>query len=172
MTVHGGTSSQFASGLAMVAPCAPQGMRLTFAGRLVSVPYLEMTRRVMHSFGATCTPLGDAAWDIPPTGYTGCRYVVEPDASAASYFVAAAAITGGEVRLEGLSRRSMQGDVGLCDALERMGCTVVWDDTDGHESITVRGRAARGLDIDMNAISDTVPTLAAVALFASTPTTK
>ena len=171
VTVHGGTSSQFASGLAMIAPCVPQGMRITFEGQLVSLPYLDMTSRVMRSFGGTCMPLGDRGWEIPATGYTACRYAVEPDASAASYFVAAAAITGGEMRLEGLSRRSMQGDVGLCDALERMGCTVRWDETTGSESITVRGRADRGIDIDMNAISDTVPTLAAVALFASSPTT-
>jgi 3-phosphoshikimate 1-carboxyvinyltransferase len=171
VTVHGGTSSQFASGLAMAAPCAGHGMRITFAGQLVSLPYLEMTRRVMQRFGAECGPLGDGGWDIPPTGYSACHYAVEPDASAASYFLAAAAITGGEVRLEGLSRRSMQGDVGMADALERMGCTVDWDETEGAESITVRGRAEHGIDIDMNAISDTVPTLAAVALFASSPTT-
>ncbi len=171
VTVHGGTSSQFASGLAMTAPCTSQGMQITFAGQLVSLPYLEMTRRVMQSFGGVCVPLGGRGWEIPATGYTACRYPVEPDASAASYFVAAAAITGGEVRLEGLSRRSMQGDVGLCDVLERMGCTVAWDETDGRESITVGGRARHGIDVDMNAISDTVPTLAAVALFASTPTT-
>jgi 3-phosphoshikimate 1-carboxyvinyltransferase len=171
VTVHGGTSSQFASGLAMTAPCTSQGMQITFAGQLVSLPYLEMTRRVMHAFGGTCSPLGDRGWRIAATGYTACRYAVEPDASAASYFVAAAAITGGEMHIEGLSRRSMQGDVGLCDALERMGCTVAWNEADGRESITVCGRATRGIDIDMNAISDTVPTLAAVALFASTPTT-
>jgi 3-phosphoshikimate 1-carboxyvinyltransferase len=169
--VHGGTSSQFASGLAMVAPCTRQGMRIEFEGQLVSLPYLEMTRRVMESFGARCETVGDRGWRIDPTGYDGREYAVEPDASAASYFAAAAAITGGEVRIEGLARRSMQGDVGFCDALARMGCDVQWDETHGAESITVRGRAARGIDIDMNAISDTVPTLAAVALFAQGPTT-
>ena len=169
--VHGGTSSQFASGIAMVAPCARQGMRLEFGGQLVSLPYLEMTRRVMESFGARCEPRGDRGWRIDPTGYAARDYDVEPDASAASYFAAAAAITGGEVRIEGLSRRSMQGDVGFCDALARMGCEIDWSETDGAESVTVRGRATRGIDIDMNAISDTVPTLAAVALFAEGPTT-
>ena len=169
--VHGGTSSQFASGLAMIAPCTRQGMRIEFDGQLVSLPYLDMTKRVMESFGARCDVLGDRGWHIPPTGYEACDYAVEPDASAASYFAAAAAITGGQVRIEGLSRRSMQGDVGFCDALARMGCDVVWDETDGAESVTVCGRAARGIDIDMNAISDTVPTLAAVALFAQGPTT-
>jgi UDP-N-acetylglucosamine enolpyruvyl transferase len=95
---------------------------------------------------------------------------VEPDASAASYFFAAAAITGGEVRIEGLGRRSVQGDVGFCDALEKMGCRVEWHDS-VRPAITVSGRAARGIDVDMNAISDTVPTLAVVALFATGPTT-
>ena len=169
-SVRGNTSSQFASGLAMVAPCTPEGMQITFAGRLVSLPYLEMTRRVMDSFGAECIPDGDRGWKIAPSGYLGRSYAIEPDASAASYFLATAAITGGSVRVEGLSRRSMQGDVGFADALARMGCTVDWNDgPDG--SITVTGRAVRGIDIDMNAISDTVPTLAVVALFADGPTT-
>jgi len=169
-TVKGNTSSQFASGLAMVAPCTPRGMEITFAGTLVSLPYLDMTRRVMEAFGADCLPDGDRGWRIGPTGYRGRTYAIEPDASAASYFLAAAAITGGSVRVEGLSHRSMQGDVGFADALGRMGCTVAWNDGPD-ESITVTGRAVHGIDIDMNAISDTVPTLAVVALFADGPTT-
>ena len=119
---------------------------------------------------AGCVPLGERGWRIAPSGYEGRTYAIEPDASAASYFLAAAAITGGSVRVEGLSRRSMQGDVGFADALGRMGCTVEWNDGPD-ESITVSGRASRGIEIDMNAISDTVPTLAVVALFADGPTT-
>ena len=169
-SVRGSTSSQFASGLAMVAPCTPQGMQIEFAGTLVSLPYLDMTRRVMEAFGAACVPEGDRGWRIAPSGYQGRGYAIEPDASAASYFLAAAAITGGSVRVDGLSRRSMQGDVGFADALGRMGCTVAWNNGPD-DSITVTGRAIRGIDIDMNAISDTVPTLAVVALFADGPTT-
>lgn len=170
--VRGGTSSQFASGLALAAPCTPRGMRIEFEGDLVSLPYLAMTRRVIESFGGRCEADGDRVWRIAPTGYTGREYAIEPDASAASYFVAAAAITGGSVRIDGLSRGSMQGDVGFCDALERMGCTVAWQEPAAGEegSVTVSGRAARGIDIDMNAISDTVPTLAVTALFAAGPT--
>ena len=170
--VRGGTSSQFASGLALAAPCTPRGMRIEFEGDLVSLPYLAMTRRVIESFGGRCDADGDRVWRIAPGGYTGREYAIEPDASAASYFVAAAAITGGSVRIEGLSRASMQGDVGFCDALERMGCAVEWrEPTAAAEgSVTVSGRAARGIDIDMNAISDTVPTLAVTALFAVGPT--
>jgi 3-phosphoshikimate 1-carboxyvinyltransferase len=170
--VHGGTSSQFASGLALAAPCTPRGMRIEFEGGLVSLPYLAMTRQVIESFGGRCVADGDRVWNIAPTGYTGRAYAIEPDASAASYFVAAAAITGGSVRIDGLSRASMQGDIGFCDALERMGCTVDWREPTAGDagSVTVSGRAARGIDIDMNAISDTVPTLAVTALFAAGPT--
>jgi 3-phosphoshikimate 1-carboxyvinyltransferase len=173
-TVAGGTSSQFASGLALAAPCMPLGMDLTFAGTLVSLPYLEMTRRVMAAFGGRCDVVDERNWRIHPGGYTACDYEIEPDASAASYFFAAAAVTGGRVRVDGLSRRSMQGDVAFCDALTRMGCDVEWHEGDAAgrgAAITVSGRAARGIDIDMNAISDTVPTLAVVALFADGPTT-
>ena len=170
--VRADTSSQFASGLALAAPCTPRGMRIEFTGPVVSEPYLEMTRRVMEAFDARCVAAEPGAWEIPPDGYRARDYAIEPDASAASYFFAAAAITGGVVRVDGLSRRSIQGDVAFCDALERMGCTVRWDDAgaDGG-SITVEGRAGRGIDVDMNAISDTVPTLAVVALFADSPTT-
>ncbi|MFM8433901.1 MAG: 3-phosphoshikimate 1-carboxyvinyltransferase, partial [Planctomycetia bacterium] len=158
------------SGLALAAPCSASGLEIEFAGRLVSLPYLEMTRRVMAAFGAECEAVGERTWRIPPTGYAACDYSIEPDASAASYFFAAAAITGGAVTVEGLSRRSMQGDIAFCDALARMGCDEAWDET-GAGATTVRGRAARGIEIDMNAISDTVPTLAVVALFADGPTT-
>ena len=173
-TIHSGTSSQFASALAMVAPCTSQGMEINFEGRVVSLPYLEMTRRVMADFGAQCRVTGPRRWSIPAGGYRGATYAIEPDASAASYFLAAAAITGGRVRVDGLSRRSMQGDVGFADALERMGASVEWSEDPRNpaaDSVTVSGRASHGIDIDMNAISDTVPTLGVVALFADGPTT-
>jgi 3-phosphoshikimate 1-carboxyvinyltransferase len=139
------------------------GLELSFTGPVVSQPYLDMTRRVMEAFGARCTVTEQHHWQIPATGYRGRAYAIEPDASAASYFTAAAAITGGRVRVEGLGRESLQGDVAFCDALERMGCEVTWEDA----AVTVAGRATRGIEIDMNAISDTVPTLAVVALFAA-----
>ncbi len=99
--------------------------------------------------------------------YRGRQYEIEPDASAASYFFAAAAITGGEVTVEGLTRRSIQGDVAFCDCLEQMGCQLRYTP----DSITVVGRPLHGIEVDMNAISDTVQTLSAVALFADGPTT-
>jgi 3-phosphoshikimate 1-carboxyvinyltransferase len=102
-----------------------------------------------------------------PRRYQGLSYAIEPDASAASYFFAAAAITRGEVTVNGLSRDSLQGDVAFCDCLGRMGCDVRY----APDRITVVGKPLVGIDVDMNAISDTVQTLGAVALFAEGPTT-
>jgi len=166
LRVRAGTSSQFASGLAMIGPCLAGGMELDFEGPIVSRPYLEMTRRVMEHFGAVGT-LTATRWTIPPGGYRGRAYEIEPDASAASYFLAVAAITGGSMRIEGLSQNSLQGDIAFAEALEAMGCELTWEPN----AILLRGRAARGIEIDMNALSDTLPTLAVVALFAEGPTT-
>ncbi|MCU0717954.1 MAG: 3-phosphoshikimate 1-carboxyvinyltransferase, partial [Pirellula sp.] len=101
-----------------------------------------------------------------PTSYRGCDYAIEPDASAASYFWGAAAITGGRVRVQGLSRDALQGDVGFVDVLVRMGCEATY----GDDYIEVTGKPLKGIDVDMNAISDTVQTLAPVAMFAEGPT--
>jgi len=172
VSIAGNTSSQFASGLALAAPCLPHGLALELAGPLVSTPYLTLTRRVMESFGGRCDLPDARHWQIAPTGYTACDYAIEPDASAASYFAAAAAITGGTVEIVGLGRDSLQGDVGFCDLLKQMGCSVRWSQhAAASPSITVMGGPLRGIDVDMNAISDTVMTLAAVALFAEGPTT-
>lgn len=167
VVVRGDTSSQFASGLAMIGPCSREGIDLVLEGTIVSLPYLEMTRRVMEAFGAeVAVDESLRRWRIAPGGYRGRGYAIEPDASAASYFLAAAAITGGRIRVDGLSKASLQGDVAFASVLGRMGCDVAWLD----DAIEVSGRASRGIDIDMNAISDTVPTLAVVALFADGPT--
>ncbi|MGA2034286.1 MAG: 3-phosphoshikimate 1-carboxyvinyltransferase [Thermoguttaceae bacterium] len=166
-TVAGNLSSQFLSALLMAAPCAEHPVELIVQGRLVSQPYVEMTLRVMEAFGIAVQPSADGRFRIPaPSAYRGARYEIEPDASAASYFFALAAITGGRVTVEGLSRDSIQGDVAFCECLARMGCTVQY----GPDQITVAGGPLRGIEADMNAISDTVQTLAAVALFAQGPT--
>lgn len=166
--VSGEISSQFLSGLLMAMPCAPRPVTVRVRGTLVSKPYVEMTLAAMEAFGVRlwredlvrfCTPGGQK--------YVARDYWVEPDASAASYFFGAAAVTGGKVTVEGLGRGSLQGDVDFCRCLESMGCEVSW----GKEEITVCGGRLRGIDVDMNAISDTVPTLAVVALFAEGPTT-
>lgn len=165
--IAGNVSSQFLSGLMMAAPYAQSSVELRIEGELVSKPYVSMTAAVMKSFGCEVTATSDRSYSIQaPQQYLGCDYAIEPDASAASYFWAAAAITGGRARVESLSRDALQGDVGFVEVLRKMGSRVEY----GSNWIEVTGRATRGIDIDMNAISDTVQTLAAVALFADGPT--
>ncbi|RMF37871.1 MAG: 3-phosphoshikimate 1-carboxyvinyltransferase [Planctomycetota bacterium] len=166
-SVRGDISSQFLSGLMMAAPLAATPVDLRIEGRLVSVPYVQMTADVMKSFGV------QVGVDLPqrieiraPQRYRAQRYAIEPDASAASYFWAAAAIVGGRARVEGLTGSSLQGDVAFCAVLERMGCTVKYLEN----AIEVVGPACHGIDVDMADISDTVQTLAAVALFVDEPT--
>jgi 3-phosphoshikimate 1-carboxyvinyltransferase len=166
-TVRGGVSSQFLSGLLMAAPYAASALELLIEGPLVSQPYIEMTLAVMRSFGVEIETDGLARFRIAaPRAYRAAQFDIEPDASAASYFWAAAAISGGRVAVEGLSRASLQGDVAFCECLAQMGCPVVY----GADRVTAVGGALRGIDVDMNAISDTVQTLSAVALFADGPT--
>jgi 3-phosphoshikimate 1-carboxyvinyltransferase len=122
---------------------------------------------MMHDFGADFHAPDDLSeFHINPRPLQHRTYHIEPDASAASYFFAAAAVTAGTVTVTGLSRNALQGDVAFVDALEQMGCLVDWQP----DHITVTGQALHGIDIDMNAISDTAQTLAAVAVFASSPT--
>jgi 3-phosphoshikimate 1-carboxyvinyltransferase len=167
--VRGDISSQFLSALLMAAPAARSPSELRVHGTLVSQPYIRMTLAVMRAFGVQVetTNTLDSFHIAAPQHYTACEYAIEPDASAASYFWAAAAVTGGEVTVEGLSRDSLQGDVAFVDCLEQMGCEVRRDGA----SMTVIGRPLHGIEVDMNAISDTVQTLAVVALFAKGETT-
>lgn len=166
--VAGTVSSQFLSGLLLAAPAAEGPLEIQVAGELVSKPYIAMTLAVMRSFGSRVEETGLQRFVVPsPNGYAATRYAVEPDASAASYFFASAAVTGGTVCVAGLTRESLQGDVAFCDCLAAMGCRVEY----ACDAIRVTGGPLRGIDVDMNAISDTVPTLGAVALFAQGPTT-
>lgn len=166
ITISASASSQFASGLLLVGACMPRGLRLELEGAVVSRPYLDMTVAVMEAFGATVRRPDDATWIVEATGYDATDHVIEPDASGASYFFAAAAIVGGRVTVEGLGRQSLQGDLAFVDVLERMGAGV----DRGDVSTTVRGGPLRGIEIDMADISDTAQTLAAVAAFAEGPT--
>ena len=167
-TVRGDISSQFLSGLLMAAPYARQPIELQVQGTLVSQPYVKMTLEVMRSFGVETQTSSLTSFRFAGNQVYGASdYAIEPDASAASYFWGAAAITGGEITIEGLSRSSLQGDVAFCECLEQMGCEVRY----AADNVTVIGRPLRGVDVDMNAISDTVQTLGAVALFAKGPTT-
>ena len=165
-TVNADVSSQFLSAILMAAPCAASPVEIRLAGEMVSEPYVEMTWKVMSQFGVNVDRDEPGRYLIRPQSYRGRSYDIEPDASAASYFFAAAAVTGGEITVEGLTANALQGDVFFVNALERMGCEVTWN----AESITVRGRELHGIDIDMNAISDTAQSLACVAPFATGPT--
>ena len=165
--LNGNLSSQFLSGLLMTAPYATRDVELSVHGTLVSKPYVTMTIAVMSEFGvAVQAPSFSNIVVTAGQTYQAVDYSIEPDASAASYFWAAAAITGGEVTVEGLSTNAIQGDVAFCHCLEKMGC----DLTISPDSITVTGKPLKGISVDMNAISDTAQTLAAVALFADGPT--
>lgn len=169
--VGGSISSQFLSGLLMAAPTAGEPIAFRVSGPLVSRPYIDMTLAVMDSFGAAVEESveGDATtFRVTPNTYESTNYAIEPDASAASYFFAAAAITGGRITVEGLSKNALQGDVAFVGALEQMGCDITYR----NDSITVAGPdRLRGIDIDMGDFSDTAQTLAAVAVFADGPTT-
>jgi 3-phosphoshikimate 1-carboxyvinyltransferase len=168
LRLPGDTSSQFISALLMAAPLGRALLSLRVDG-LVSRPYVVMTLRMMQAFGAGAyAPAGDR-FAVPPGAYAGRDYDIEPDASTASYFFAAAAVTGGRVKVLGLRRDgALQGDVAFLDILERMGCTIA-DEADG--VLVVGPSALTGVSVDMADVSDTFMTLAAVAPFATSPVT-
>ncbi len=166
ITVAGDLSSQYLSALLMAAPACGHEMEVLVKGPLVSRPYVDMTLDMMRQFGAWVDEPEMNHFRIRGSGYSGRQYSIEPDASAASYFFGVAAVTGGRVTVEGLNRQALQGDVGFVDALVQMGCTADWKS----DSITLTGGPLKGIDIDMNAISDTAQTLACVAVFAKGPT--
>ena len=169
--LRGDVSSQYLSGLLMVSPCAKSQNGSTTSiqidGPLVSKPYVSMTMEVMRSFGAICENDNFQQFTIPADQtYSAATYEIEPDASAASYFWAAAAITKGNVTVLGLTKNALQGDVAFCECLAQMGCDVHYQEN----GVQVIGNTLRGIDVDMNHISDTVQTLSAVAIFADGPT--
>ena len=166
--VRGGGSSQFVSGLLMAAPYAHAPVVLDVEGR-ESWPYVGITLGVMRSFGVEVEASeGLARLTVGRGPYRAGAFWVEPDASAASYFLALAAVTGGRVRVPGLGSGSSQGDLRFASVLEQMGCEVDL----GENHVEVRGPdRLRGVEVDMGSFSDTMMTLAAIAPFASSPTT-
>lgn len=163
-TIKGDISSQYLSGMLMAAPLASNALSISVDGDLVSVPYIDITLEVMNAFGVSVRCDQYREFMIPATStYRGTVYDIEPDASAASYFFALAAITQGEITVSGLAKNAIQGDIAFVECLEAMGCEVEYAES----SITVIGKPLKGIDVDMNAISDTVPTLGVVALFAN-----
>jgi 3-phosphoshikimate 1-carboxyvinyltransferase len=166
--VPGSVSSQFLSGLLLAGPCFAEPVTIDVTDELVSLPYVEMTLAVMASFGAGVERNDARSWTVAPGGYRGTRHAIEPDASAASYFFAAAAITGGRVTVSGLGPSSVQGDLRFVDVLEEMGAEVRRD----RSGITVESSGTlRGVDVDLRDFSDTSQTLAVTAVFADSPTT-
>ncbi|MGB2987150.1 MAG: 3-phosphoshikimate 1-carboxyvinyltransferase [Phycisphaerae bacterium] len=167
-------SSQLVSALLLAAPYAHADVLIEVPGALPSVPYLKLTTQVMDRFGVAVLEQYDAASTKfiveAPQRYQGTTLAIEPDASNASYFLAAPAVAGGRVTVERLGTESIQGDARFVDVLERMGCrierrpaqTTVWG--------PVAGERLRGLDVDLNDMPDTVQTLAVLALFADGPT--
>jgi len=160
-----GKSSQYLSSLLLVAPYAAEPSELEVQGEVYSKPYVEMTLRVMHSFGvrAEATPMLNF-FRIPRLPYQGREYSIEGDASGASYFWAAAAITGGRVTVANVPVPSLQGDAQLVPLLARMGCDVT---RAGVSGLTVQGpEKLRAIEVDMGDMPDVAPTLAVVAAFA------
>ncbi len=162
--VESSQSSQFLSALLMILPKTQSFSVLQVKGQLVSQPYVHMTCQVMRQFGVDVTQMTEVGeYSVDPRHqYQGQHYEIEPDATAASYFWAAAAITGGRCRVQGLTLGALQGDVRFLQVLEDMGCQIIADET----GTAIYGGDLKGIDVDMNDISDTVQTLAAVALFA------
>ena len=167
-SVAGNISSQFLSALLM-ASAGQQQTEIEVVGDLVSRPYVDMTAAVMNAFGVTVQTPSENRFVIPAgQTYRSTNYSIEPDASAASYFFAAAAIVGGRIRVNGLTHAALQGDVRFVDCLEKMGCRV-WEE---NNSIVVQNDGQlHGVTVDMHHISDTAQTLAVTALFADSPTT-
>ncbi len=167
LAIDAHASSQQLSALLLVAPYARDGIELTVTGELVSEPYVEMTCAMMAQWGVKVDRRSAREYVVASGGrYTSRHYAIEPDASSASYFFAAAAASGGRVSVANLTLRSLQGDVEFVRVLERMGAAV--EERNG--ALIVTGpKQLRGIDIDMNAISDTAPTLAAIASRADGP---
>jgi 3-phosphoshikimate 1-carboxyvinyltransferase len=168
--VRGDVSSQFLSAALMALPLSGRAVSVAVAGELVSKPYVEITLALMERFGVRAARAGWSRFEVP----VGARYAspgrvhVEGDASSASYFLAAGAIGGGPVRVEGVGRASIQGDVRFIEVLRAMGAQV----TAGDDWLEVRGTPPlRALDADLNHIPDAAMTAAVLALFAEAPTT-
>jgi len=170
LKVRGDVSSQFLTALLMALPLSGKPARVEVQGELISKPYVEITLNVMQRFGVEVRRTGWRYFDVPAAAYRSPGKIhVEGDASSASYFLAAGAIGGGPVRVEGVGKGSIQGDVRFTEVLERMGARVVL-----HEDfIEVKNDAKklRAIDMDLNHIPDAAMTAAVLALFADGPST-
>lgn len=165
--IRGDVSSQFLSALMLIAPLLDGGLYIEITSPLISEPYLAITAHVMSAFGIEGIEVSNAHIIVPEGRYRSRTFAIEPDASSASYPLAAAAICGGEVTIPGLGGDAIQGDAGFIDILGQMGCRVERSTAD----VSVRGaNELRGITLDLRSMSDLVPTVAAVALFATSTT--
>jgi 3-phosphoshikimate 1-carboxyvinyltransferase len=169
VNIDGAISSQFLTALLMAAPLAENDMKITIIGELVSKPYIDITLDIMKDFGVEVVNDDYKTFTIK-SGQTYKaveRFMVEGDASSASYFLAAAAIKGGTVKVTGIGRNSIQGDIEFVDVLEQMGARVEWGET----YVSVTRDVLRAIDMDFNHIPDAAMTIATTALFVKGTTT-
>ncbi|EAT1193736.1 3-phosphoshikimate 1-carboxyvinyltransferase [Salmonella enterica] len=167
--VDGSVSSQFLTALLMTAPLAPEDTIIRVKGELVSKPYIDITLNLMKTFGVEIANhhYQQFVVKVGQQYHSPGRYLVEGDASSASYFLAAGAIKGGTVKVTGIGRKSMQGDIRFADVLEKMGATITW----GDDFIACTRGELHAIDMDMNHIPDAAMTIATTALFAKGTTT-
>jgi len=169
VSIDGSISSQFLTSILMIAPLLKTDSKIVIEGELVSKPYIDITLNIMSRFGVDVKNNDYQSFTVKGNqSYKSVdKYMVEGDASSASYFLAAGAIKGGEVTVHGVGKLSVQGDKYFADVLEEMGAKVTWAD----ESITVVGNSLTAVDMDMNHIPDAAMTIATTALFAKGTTT-
>jgi len=169
VTIDGTISSQFLTALLMASPMAQHDMTISIRGELVSRPYIDITLNIMRTFGVEVINENYEKF-IVKSGqkYRAVeRFMVEGDASSASYFLAAAAIKGGSVKVTGIGKDSIQGDIAFANVLEKMGAKVAW----GDDFVAVSRQELKAIDMDFNHIPDAAMTIATTALFAKGTTT-
>ncbi|MCF8778104.1 3-phosphoshikimate 1-carboxyvinyltransferase [Vibrio sp. IRLE0018] len=164
VNIDGSISSQFLTAFLMAAPLAQGEVKIHIVGELVSKPYIDITLHIMKQFGVDVVNNAYQEFVIPAgQNYVSPgQFLVEGDASSASYFLAAAAIKGGEIKVTGIGKNSIQGDIHFADALEKMGAEIEW----GEDYVISRVGQLKGIDMDYNHIPDAAMTIATTALFA------
>lgn len=169
VSIDGSISSQFLTAILMIAPLLKTDTNINIEGELVSKPYIDITLDIMNRFGVKVQNNNYQSFTVKGNQFYRSveKYMIEGDASSASYFLAAGAIKGGVITVHGVGRLSVQGDKHFADVLEKMGAKVTWND----ESITVNANSLTAIDMDMNHIPDAAMTIATTALFAKGTTT-
>ena len=162
--IDGSVSSQFLTAFLMAAPMATEDTEIEIVGELVSKPYIKITLQIMHDFGIDVDNQNFERFIIKAKQTYGApgHYLVEGDASSASYFLAAGAIAGGCIKVTGIGKKSVQGDIQFADALQAMGAKIEW----GDDFIKASKGQLKAINMDMNHIPDAAMTIAVAALFA------